>query len=43
MGAGVTSEVFEAVERASDAQYAMKKIPLRGSASLERAVTVVDF
>jgi len=38
LGAGVTSEVFEAVERASDAQYAMKKIPLRGSASLERAV-----
>jgi len=38
LGAGVTSEVFTAVERANNTPFAMKKIPLHGSASLERAV-----
>lgn len=38
LGEGVTSAVFRIQERASGSFFALKKIPLKGSASLQRAV-----
>ena len=38
LGEGVTSAVFRIQERSSGTFYALKKIPLKGSASLQRAV-----
>ena len=38
LGAGVTSEVFKVEERTSGTKFAMKKIPLKNSESLTKAV-----
>ena len=38
LGEGVTSQVYRIQERSSSTFFALKKIPLKGSASLQRAV-----
>ena len=38
LGAGVTAEVFMAYDKSSGGNFAMKKIPLKNSKSLRRAV-----
>ena len=38
LGSGVTSDVFRVTEKSSGDKFALKKIPLKGSESLQRAV-----
>ena len=38
LGSGVTSDVFRIIEKSSGNKFALKKIPLKGSSSLLRAV-----